>query len=613
MLSRSVSRNCWLPAIWLCLASGALAGEPEWVEVQSPHFSVVTDAGEKRGREVALRFEQMRAVFGTLMAKAKVSIPVPLQIVAFRNTKEMRQFAPLWHGKPTQVAGVFQGGSDRCFILLDMSAEEPWQVVFHEYGHQLLNGNISSPLQPWFEEGFAEYFSTVKIDGKKADVGAVSVTDWQILRDSGLAKVTDIFRVEHNSAAYNESGDRRSIFYAESWLLVHYIFDKQLMPQVNIYFDHVMNRSTPLEQAIQQAFGMSANDFDKAIRRYWQDGRYGFYSVPTPAGITTAGFTAKPMTLTDAKAVLADMHLHSSDYQDKAIAEFEELLKLQPDNVAALRGLGYAYLRKRDFERASQYFKQAVEHDSNDPRVLYYSAALAQKEQGDSLSRDPERISAMQKQLEKSIALDPEFADAYSVLAFTYMSQGEDDQARTTMMKAISLNPRNEAYQLNLAQLDLVSEEYDEAIALSQQLVKSADPEIAARAAQTISMAESRKEISASRQTPPDIKTPPTPVQHPDAGKMPDSPETEASNPATSASIRFLKGRLVAVDCSKTPVAVLTVKSGSQTWKLSVRDNAHVVLIGADNFSCTWTNQNIAVNYRETGSATGDVISLEVQ
>ena len=113
----------------LGLTVSAFGGEPEWVEVRSPHFSVVTDAGEKRGREAALRFEQMRAVFGALLVKAKVNLPIPLQIIAFRNTKEMRQFAPLYNGKPTQVAGLFQGNTDRCFILLDMSVEETWQSV----------------------------------------------------------------------------------------------------------------------------------------------------------------------------------------------------------------------------------------------------------------------------------------------------------------------------------------------------------------------------------------------------------------------------------------------------------------------------------------------------
>jgi hypothetical protein len=47
----------------------ASASDTQWIEIQSPHFSVVTDAGERRGCETAMRFEQMRAVFGTLLTK----------------------------------------------------------------------------------------------------------------------------------------------------------------------------------------------------------------------------------------------------------------------------------------------------------------------------------------------------------------------------------------------------------------------------------------------------------------------------------------------------------------------------------------------------------------
>src|SRR5215831_10639017 len=83
-------------------------GQAQWLEVRSPNFSVITDAGEKRGRDVALHFEQMRSVFSTLFQKAHVNLAVPLQIVAFRNSKELRQYAPLWNGKPTEVSGLFQ-------------------------------------------------------------------------------------------------------------------------------------------------------------------------------------------------------------------------------------------------------------------------------------------------------------------------------------------------------------------------------------------------------------------------------------------------------------------------------------------------------------------------
>jgi hypothetical protein len=52
----------WLHTVLLAVTffrpPALLAGDPQWVEVRSPNFSVVTDGGEKGGREVAMRFEQ---------------------------------------------------------------------------------------------------------------------------------------------------------------------------------------------------------------------------------------------------------------------------------------------------------------------------------------------------------------------------------------------------------------------------------------------------------------------------------------------------------------------------------------------------------------------------
>src|SRR5260370_21447982 len=105
--------------------------------------------------------EEMRAVFGALMVKANVNIPIPLQIVAFRNTKELRQIAPLWHGKPIQLAGLFQTGEDRSFIMLDMSVENPWTAVFPEYAPRLMNGILTAPMDSWFAAGFCRYLSRI--------------------------------------------------------------------------------------------------------------------------------------------------------------------------------------------------------------------------------------------------------------------------------------------------------------------------------------------------------------------------------------------------------------------------------------------------------------------
>jgi tetratricopeptide (TPR) repeat protein len=594
----------------LIMAGLASAGDAEWMEIRSPHFSVVTDAGEKRGRDVAARFEQMRSVFGSLLATAKVNIPVPLQIVAFRNTKEMRQYVPLWRGKPIQAAGLFEGNNDRSFIMLDMSSESPWQVVFHEYAHQLLNGNTNGEVQPWFDEGFAEFFSTIKVNGKEADVGLLSQINVEILQQNGWLRVADLFRVRQNSSIYNETGDRRSVFYAESWLVFHYLFDNKLIPKLDPYFTLAVDQGVPIEGAIQQAFGMSAPDFDKALRKYFTGNHSLYYKIPAPVSIENNAFTAKPLTIPDAKVVLADMHVHSSDYQDKAIAEFQEVINVQPENAAALRGLGYAYLLKQDFAQASEYFNRAVAHDSEDPRVLYYSALLVQRE-GDLLAGG-DKVNLTQSRLEKSIRLDPEFADAYNLLAFAYAAQNRPEEALKMMQTAVHLNRRNEGYYLNLAQLYVMNRKFDDAISILTQLTKVSNAQMVAQAEQMLPGVETAKRAVASdaqlvfkNGTAPALRKPEPSIPEPnDTG-----PEPEP----TSSAAKFLKGTLVRVDCSPMPGAMLNVTSGGKTWIFRAKDIEHTIVVGADNLSCDLVNRRVAINYRETTPGAGDIISIELQ
>ena len=604
-----------LTAQALLISNLCFAGEAQWVEVKSPHFSVVTDGGEKRGRDVGVRFEQMRAVYGALLVQSNVNLPVPLQIVAFRSTKELRQFAPLWNGKPTQVSGLFLGNTDRCFILLDLSVEDPWTVVFHEYAHQLMDGNIPERMDPWFEEGFAEYFSTIEVDGKEARVGKVPDNTYRTLQQSGLLKAADLFRVQQNSSIYNENGDRRGVFYAESAMVVHYLYDKGLIAKLATYFTLVRDQKVGVENAIQQTFGMSAQQFDKAIRTYISEGRYKYYKLPTPAGIVTTNYTVTTLSAADGSAVLADVHLHSPDYRQKAVEEYEAILKSDPRNPTALRGMGYAYLLKQNFEEAGRFFQKAAEGDSKDPRVHYYAALLMSRE---GRLGDPEKVSTMTRELETSIGLDPNFADAYSLLSFAYAAAGDSAQGLATMQKAVALSPRNDAYVFNLAQMYLNSVRPDDAIAILPSLLHPSNPALSIRATELLAQAQEMKRAIASGRkviVNQNVLSGEAPLPHETNNSVGAQGQTDKAPGASVANspTHFVKGKVVRVDCSVVPTAVLSVAAGPKALKLRVSDTKHVIVIGADAFSCGWASKNIAVNYRETGENQGDVISVELQ
>jgi tetratricopeptide (TPR) repeat protein len=591
----------------------SFAGDAQWVEIRSPNFSVITDAGDKRGRDVALHFEQMRNVFGRLMVKANVNQSVPLQIVAFRNSKEMRQVAPVFNGKPTELAGLFQGGEDRSFILLDMSVDNPWSVVFHEYAHQLMNGNVSVRIDPWFEEGFAEYFSSIEVDNKEARVGKIPEDTYRVLQGTGMMRVVELFRVQQYSKTYNESGDHRNVFYAESSLLVHYLYDNQQMLKVADYFDAVRNHKESVEEATQKAFGMTPEQLDKALRNYLKSGHFKYYPMATPAGIVAAQFTEAPVSTADARAVLADVDAHSPDHHDRALGEFEDVLKTDPTNASALRGAGYSYLQRQDFEHAGEYFRKAAQQDSKDPRVHYYNAMLMNRS---GALTDREKSEEVKKELETAIALDPKLADAYSLLAYAQAFSGEPEKGLATMKKAVELSPRNETYQMNLANIYLANHKTDEAIALFQVLASSADPQVSDRATVSLAQAQRFKDQSKSYQLRVENRTSEHALRVRDA--VPDSSakveaEIEMEKPAAAPAVRFIKGKITGVDCSAAPAAWLTFVSGSRPLKLYVGDSRHVVLFGADMFSCEWKNKNVAVNYRERQDGGGDVVSLEIQ
>jgi tetratricopeptide (TPR) repeat protein len=75
----------------------------------------------------------------------------------------------------------------------------------------------------WFNEGLAEYYSTFTpaANGKTAMLGRPIARHVLLLRERFLP-IADLIAVDHGSPLYNE-GERASIFYAESWALLHYL------------------------------------------------------------------------------------------------------------------------------------------------------------------------------------------------------------------------------------------------------------------------------------------------------------------------------------------------------------------------------------------------------
>jgi hypothetical protein len=78
-------------------------------------------------------------------------------------------------------------------------------------------------------------------------------------------------------------------------------------------------------------------------------------------------------------------------------------------------------------------------------------------------------------------------------------------------------------------------------------------------------------------------------------------------------AVKFVKAKLVSIDCSNNPAAVLSVSANGRTMTLNVANYNSVAIIGADHFSCAWKNIPVNINYRASGKSSGDLVSIEIQ
>src|SRR6266852_5856852 len=154
----------------LCLTEPMSAADQQWLRISSDHFIVLTDAGEKKGHEVAARFEQMRGMFSQLLMRGKLRMSQPVEIIAIRGDKDYAQLAPIRDGQPITASAFFLTGDDRICIVLNLFETDSWRAVEHQFAHYLLNYNYP-PTQPWFDEGFAEYFASLYLTSSKTEIG----------------------------------------------------------------------------------------------------------------------------------------------------------------------------------------------------------------------------------------------------------------------------------------------------------------------------------------------------------------------------------------------------------------------------------------------------------
>ncbi|HET7441355.1 MAG TPA: hypothetical protein VFJ47_08640, partial [Terriglobales bacterium] len=610
---------CLLLTLLLLPCFNAFASEPPWLEIHGRYFSVITDAGEKRGREAALRMEQMRTVFGSLLMRSRLNMPVPLTVIALKDAQPYNAAAP---GTPPSAPGFLVTGEDHIYVVLNLSADEPWRAVAHDFARLLLNYNYPS-TQPWFDEGLAEYFSSLWVTDKQVEIGgdpelnsAHPFTD--VLKTSAWIPITQLFSTQSTNSDAHENA-RAGLFPAESWIVMHYIINQQKLTEAGTYFDLVQNQKIPVDQAVAKAFGMPPAQFEQVIKDYFRSlgttasNRAGGsrpastpttvqpHQFPAPLGPDDLGVTVTPMPEPDGRALLSDVMVRLPEHHAAGVKQLEDLAAA--NNETAHRVLAWEKIQEKEFDAATQELGAAAELNRRDMWIRYYLAALKYR-MAQNTHGPIQGLANMMQDLRAVLDWYPEFAEAYNMLAMARVEGGGMNSALEAIRAAIQLSPRNEQYVYNLGLVYLSGKKWDPARAIFERLQTSRDPRLAAAAASQLQEIQAKQKYGIPLQHPASAnEKPPVPTPQTTAAPQVSQPEPEvqdterkpeAPHPATGP-IEFAKGKLVSVDCSRAPIAVLTIIVKGKMLKLQTPDYKSLTLIGADTFSCQWEDRQVSV------------------
>src|ERR1700721_106787 len=104
----------------------------QWLKITSSNFELLTTAGEKKGREAILYFEQVRSLFDKLSKSSPVPT-LPVRIVAFRSENE---YAP--YRLNDSATAYYLSGQERDYIVMKSIDPELYPVAIHEYTHLIV-------------------------------------------------------------------------------------------------------------------------------------------------------------------------------------------------------------------------------------------------------------------------------------------------------------------------------------------------------------------------------------------------------------------------------------------------------------------------------------------
>lgn len=252
---------------------GAGSAHARWYKAETDRFIIYGEAREPVVRELAVKLATFEAVLREVHRAPQPQSPSQkLEIYVLRDYRDARRILP-----GSSLYEWYAATPERIYAVSTQWRDSSTSryALFHEYAHHFMYENFPAPYPAWFVEGWADYFATGEFSGEKVTFGRADQFYASLLLHGRWLPLEEVL-----SASIGQiQDDRRSMFFAQAWLLVHFLRSTpDRVDQLNRAMSEIAKGADPAT-AIQVASGMNLTQLTSELRKYRE---LSYFSVRTP-------------------------------------------------------------------------------------------------------------------------------------------------------------------------------------------------------------------------------------------------------------------------------------------------------------------------------------------
>jgi TPR repeat protein len=437
-------------------AAGGSAGAADtWVEIRSPNFTVVSNAGEGDARRAANEFEQVRAAYGKVWPWAHLGQTRPMVVLALKNESTLRKWAPGYFevkGGIDVVSGSAYG-ADRLYLLLrtdSRPAEAQVAPAFNSYRAYLgilLANSVERRLPVWLSNGLQEVLANTLVSDKEIHVGKPVPWEFRRFNSGGRLPLRTILDARSDSPLLNKE-DQRELFDAQSYVLVHFLLfgDEKAHAAGLNQFIQLWLAGRSHDQAFAEAIG-DVNVLEGKLPAYATRSLLSYSRLEADAKVESAKWPSRVLPAAEVLGLQAAVHV-AMRRPVEAQAAIRDARTADARSSMSYDAEGLLADLDQDKPRATQAYGQAVALGSTNAYSFYRAAQLAWKPQADKAS-----LAELRQRLDRAIELNPAYAGSHSFLADVLVDLGDAAGALAPAQRAVALEPGVSYHRVTLGRV----------------------------------------------------------------------------------------------------------------------------------------------------------------